>query len=157
MEAVEGWGGDRLVGYERGGIDCVAVAFVGDTDRDTAEMAVALDQWVALVPPGAAAVTTGTDRVTLTSCDPGAAAAPPQNSVLAAADLLVLRAQIFSVAIEQGEQQEVARCAATPLALDPSVQAFATLAAPTDDQVATFAEAVVAALDTCARTPSRTG
>ena len=157
MEAIEGWGGDRLVNYQRGDTDCVAVAFVGDTNDDTAEMAVALDDWVAQVPPGAAQVTAETDRVTLTSCDPGADAAPPQSSVLFAADLLVLRAEIFSLAIEEGEPQDVARCAATPLALDPSVQEFAALVAPTEDQLAAFAARVVDALDTCARTPSSTG
>ncbi|MGQ0804774.1 MAG: hypothetical protein ACT4PI_13045 [Actinomycetota bacterium] len=157
MEAIEGWGGDQLVNYERGDTDCVAVAFVGDTDEDTAEMTSALEQWVAQVPPGAASVAGGSDKVTLTSCDPGAAAAPPQNSVLLASDLLVLRTEIFSVAIEEGAPQAVARCAATPLALDPSVQEFVTIAAPTEDQIVAFVDRVVDALDTCATTSSSTG
>ena len=157
LEAVEGWGGDQLVNYQRGSTPCVAIAFEGDTQTDTGEMARALGQWVAQVPPGVAEVTTTPDRVTLNSCDPGAAAAPPESSVLVAADVLVLRAEIFGVAIEEGFTQQTARCAATPLAVDPTVQEFVTLSAPTDDQIAAFAERVERELRTCATTSSRSG
>jgi hypothetical protein len=44
-EAVDGWGGDGYVAWERDGEACVRLAVVGDTDDDTAELAGALAAW----------------------------------------------------------------------------------------------------------------
>ena len=68
LEAATGWGGDRARGFTRDGSDCMRATFVGDTDVDTDEIAGALGQWAAALPPGMAVVTTDDDGVHLTSC-----------------------------------------------------------------------------------------
>lgn len=65
VEAAEGWGGDRYVGWTAGGSVCVRVAVVGDNERELAELRDALRRWVA--QHGAAAVEGGSP-VTVRAC-----------------------------------------------------------------------------------------
>lgn len=68
-EAVVGWGGDRYVAWLDGDRACVRANLVGDTPRDTEEIADALADW-ARAPqfPVDAEVEATPDLVTLTSC-----------------------------------------------------------------------------------------
>jgi hypothetical protein len=77
LAAVDGWGGDAYVAFERAGRACVRSAFQGDTVADTDEMEVALVAWAAAVPATDASVTRAADAVVLDSCDPGADSCDP--------------------------------------------------------------------------------
>jgi hypothetical protein len=57
LEAITGWGGDRSIGFERGGVACTRFGVTGDTRQDTAELESALAAWAAAMPPGGATVT----------------------------------------------------------------------------------------------------
>jgi hypothetical protein len=147
LRAVEGWGGDEMVGFERHGATCVRLAFTGDTLEDTAEMADALDQWAARMPPGAAVIDRSADQVDVTACDPGPAAAPAPNSVLEAHETLVARAILYTSLVTDGAAEEDARSAANTLALDPAVRGVVlTPGEPTSEQLAYLQEQVAAAL-----------
>jgi hypothetical protein len=111
LKAVDGWGGDSYVAFERDGTTCVRIAYVGDTPADTAEMADALDEWEEAMPPGAASVRRSDQTILVDACDPGAetdAAFAPDD-----ADILVLpaaRAGITWEFLSDGASEETARC-----------------------------------------------
>lgn len=111
LQAVDGWGGDSYIGFERGDSSCVRAAFVGDTTNDTEEMGAALDQWVSVMPAGAASVTRTGARVQLEACDPGAGAdlsfSPGYEHILA---LPAARADIAREFMSEGAPQADARC-----------------------------------------------
>ena len=97
--AAEGRGGDRYVGYAKrgtGGRECVRVAFRGDTTDDTEEIGDAFEEWSAALPDGAAPVCRGRGSVTLTACDVGGVAAPSEETLNAALELLVNRNDVAS-------------------------------------------------------------
>lgn len=71
FEAVLGWGGDRAVRYEEDGDTCVRVVFEGDTERDEAEMADAIEAWANAMPGDRAERVSADGRPGLQSCDPG--------------------------------------------------------------------------------------
>jgi hypothetical protein len=71
LTAADGWGGDAYTSFVQDGRGCIRIAFSGDTGQDTTEMHDALNQWVALMPSGAASVTEDSAGVLLQSCDPG--------------------------------------------------------------------------------------
>jgi hypothetical protein len=105
LRAVDGWGGDASVAYEHQGRVCVAAAFEGTRPAAEDEMAGALARWARAMPAGSAA-TVGRRgaMVELTSCDPGAAALPPQpgSSVTEAMTLLTDRAVASATAAGEG-------------------------------------------------------
>lgn len=71
FEAALGWGGDGYAAYEDDGEMCVRLAFLGDTPEDDAEMANALDTWLAAMPGGRAEVIDIDGQPGLDACDPG--------------------------------------------------------------------------------------
>ncbi|MGV3760191.1 MAG: hypothetical protein ACO1PW_11735 [Actinomycetota bacterium] len=71
FEATLGWGGDASHTFERDGRRCVRAAFVGDTVRDTEEMAGALDAWAATMPDGVVERFDDGPTAGFESCDPG--------------------------------------------------------------------------------------
>jgi hypothetical protein len=71
FDAALGWGGDGYLSYTDDDTACVRAAFVGDTDADEAEMAAALDDWVAAMPGGEAERLDTDGHPGLRSCDPG--------------------------------------------------------------------------------------
>jgi hypothetical protein len=71
FEATLGWNGDAFAAFEDDGTYCVRAGFIGDTPEDEAEMAAALDQWVAAMPGGATEVREIDGHPGLQSCDPG--------------------------------------------------------------------------------------
>ena len=66
-----GWGGDGYAFFERDGRVCVRAGFVGDTSKDEAEMASALDAWAEAVPGGRAESIAIDGHPGLEACDPG--------------------------------------------------------------------------------------
>jgi hypothetical protein len=121
LVAVDGWGGDAYVAFERQGKVCVRAAFTGDRRRDTDEMAAALDAWALAMPPGAASVSRrghpgaegASAVVEVFSCDPGPAAEPagaghtPEVMIL-----LANRASVFAGVLGHGASSVNASCLA---------------------------------------------
>jgi len=112
LGAVDGWGGDAYVAYDRDGTVCVRIAYRGDTADDAKELEDALASWVREMPPGAASVgRDGDDGLTLQSCDPGDEASVPEE--VTAQDLMVVPAVRSSLAVlvlSQGADADQARC-----------------------------------------------
>jgi hypothetical protein len=75
LTAVDGWGGDAAVAYERDGTSCLKANYRGDTPEDLAQMQTALQAWVSKGPKGAASVSRDAVTLVFTSCDPGKKAA----------------------------------------------------------------------------------
>ncbi len=109
LAAVDGWGGDAYVAFERDGRACVRSAFQGDTDAETDEMEAALVEWAAAVPATDASVIRAADTVVLDSCDPGGAAAPGGGAANAVG-YPVTRTYITLGALAGGLPIERARC-----------------------------------------------
>jgi hypothetical protein len=150
LEAAEGWGGDEVVQFTHDGETCVRARFVGETPDDTDQIAGALDQWVATLPPGAAQ-TERRDAVTLTSCDSREGLPPAPNSVADAEAVLYNRAFLADFLAEPPNPIEppIARCAATTLALDPANKELVEAAELSDEELDTFFDRVDAAVAEC--------
>ena len=113
LRAVDGWGGDAMVGFERKGTICVRARYTGDTAADTAEMRVALESWIAKGEAGAASVERDGDGLLFESCDPGTDAAPASTPL--EGDLLsvpVIRTYIAAQGQADGAPDGLVRCAA---------------------------------------------
>lgn len=114
--AVDGWGGDRYVGFERDGVTCVRIHWVGDTSADTDEFAVALDAWVRSGPAGHARTWREGSLVGLESCDPGLDSAAVGLGAEEEATLVLFeRIGGVSALVDDGMSVESARCIADEL------------------------------------------
>ncbi|QIG42778.1 hypothetical protein G5V58_08280 [Nocardioides anomalus] len=135
LTAVDGWGGDAAVTFRQDGAHCLAAAFRGDTDADTAEMRAALATWAAAGPAGATRAGLRDGTVWLRTCDPAAATREPSAAVVAA---LVGRARTSAALVRDGVDVPVARCAADRL-LRTSAAARLPLGARAPEVVAAVA------------------
>ncbi|MGH8993034.1 MAG: hypothetical protein ACRDZ7_16115 [Acidimicrobiia bacterium] len=116
LVAADGWGGDASVVFERDGQVCAGISYVGDTARDTDEMAGALERWADGMER--ATVRRSGSAVELVSCDPGAEAVRPAPSgggrgAEAAMMLLMTRASTFAGVLDSGAGEAEAACVAT--------------------------------------------
>jgi len=104
LRAVDGWGGDSYIAYTQGGLTCVQLHWKGDTPTDDQEMHDALDQWVAAMPPAAAArVSTDGDLLSLASCDAGPRGGLKLNNrALDAIQVPGARSEFMFEAVSQG-------------------------------------------------------
>jgi hypothetical protein len=112
LRAVDGWGGDEYVSYERGGEVCTAIRFQGDTAEDTEQMGDAVELWVATMPAGVASWEREDETVLVRSCDPGEDAASGKRDV-PVSDLFALPAFRTAFAegfMEEGLDRDEARC-----------------------------------------------
>jgi hypothetical protein len=122
LEAVTGWGGDRSVGFQRGGQACVRANLTGDRPIDTDELDAALVAWQAAMPPGAVEVSRAGDVVTFTACEaPGVVA--PTVEQLDSVFYNVLAGRVYEVlnALDAGLPLRLARCAGDWVSTDPEV------------------------------------
>ncbi|MSO86860.1 MAG: hypothetical protein EXQ71_05000 [Acidimicrobiia bacterium] len=71
FEAARGWNGDDFAAFERDGITCVRLGFIGDQRRDEREMADAIDEWVEAMPGGEARRRNIDGHPGIEACDPG--------------------------------------------------------------------------------------
>jgi hypothetical protein len=116
LAAVDAWGGDAYVSFQRGGRHCVRAAFTGEDRAGTARIGDALDAWVAAMPSGSASVVRDTDLIELNSCDPGSAATTPEPGRLSSAlTLPIFRSYIGIGILEATDSKELARCSANYL------------------------------------------
>lgn len=73
LDVVGGWGGDAYVDYTKDGKSCARVSFVGRDGAATQAIQIAVQDWVAAGPGGAASASDVGGSVQLDACDPGAA------------------------------------------------------------------------------------
>ncbi|CAN5775562.1 hypothetical protein BH23ACT1_BH23ACT1_06510 [soil metagenome] len=118
LTAIDGWGGDAYVAFERDARTCVRIAFRGDTPGDTAEMAEALSDWTGAVPANDASVSRRGEDVVLESCDPGAETGPRGGGGAEQALIYPVSRTYFTLgALAGGADQELARCIGTEFVL----------------------------------------
>ena len=152
LQASQGWGGDRYVGFMRddtAGEECVRIAFTGDTATDTAEIGGALEQWTAALPAGAATTARSGDRVGLTACDTGGTTAPTESTLDDAVTLLLGRNDIALELLHAQASPRIARCAADHLAADPTFVALFQAEEFTAGQDAQFSDLITRAVAAC--------
>ena len=114
LDAVSGWGGDNMVGFERDGRTCARVAYVGDTDRDTAAMLQALQTWVAGSGSNATVSPSG-DGLVFESCDSASTTAAGKDTSENALQLAAVRSFLGINLMKAGAPQELAHCVADRL------------------------------------------
>jgi hypothetical protein len=112
LDAVDGWGGDSYVAFERDGLSCVQVNYRADTKRDLGEMRAAVQAWVDAGPDGVANVALDGDQLWFMSCDPGKAAAAGQDASTDALQLALTRTYASLNLLKGGVPQEASRCVA---------------------------------------------
>jgi hypothetical protein len=111
LAAVDGWGGDAYVSFERDGQACVRIDYVGDSRQQTGQMHRALRDWVDSMPDGTASVEERGDGLRFESCDPGPEA--EERSPTGASDALTLaasRTYITATLLAEGAPEDFARC-----------------------------------------------
>lgn len=149
MEAVDGWGGDAYVVFERGERACLRSAFRGDTGTETDDMEAALVAWTAKVPATDASVTRRGDIVVLESCDPGPDATAPGGGAEGAVVYPVTRTYLTVGALAGGVPTEKARCIANAFIQALPVEELLALETVLDDPEA-LAEQSLRAAQACA-------
>ncbi|MDQ4133795.1 MAG: hypothetical protein M3179_11460 [Actinomycetota bacterium] len=148
LRAVDGWGGDAYVAFERDDTTCVRIAYVGETPRDTDEMAAALDQWVAAMPPGAASVQRTPAALRLDACDPGPDVStefdPDEAEILL---LPAARSEFTWELLDGGFNEAQARCVGQAVADSLSIDEVRQIA--TGEENADLERRVGALVDDC--------
>jgi hypothetical protein len=118
LQAVDGWGGDAYVAFERDGRACVRSAFRGDSAAEADEMGAVLDRWTQAVPANDASVSRRGEDVVLESCDPGTAGGPDRGGGAESALLYPVSRTYFTLgALEGGADRALARCIGTEFVL----------------------------------------
>ena len=150
LDAAEGWGGDEVIQFRRDGQTCVHARFVGETRVDTDQIAGALDQWVAMLPSGAAR-TERNEAITLTSCDTPDGLPVAPNSIADAEALLFNRADLAYFLAQPPDPLDpaLARCVATTIVRDPANEELLEATEFTDEQAETLGSRIEAAIVRC--------
>ena len=149
LAAVDGWGGDAYIVFERKGRACLRSAFLGDDGAETDEMEAALVAWAAEVPATGASATRSGDTVVLESCDPGPDGGAPGGGAENAVVYPVTRTYLTLGALAGGVPTEKARCIGTAFVQALPVEEMLTLDAVLDDPEA-LAEQSQRAAQSCA-------
>jgi hypothetical protein len=121
LDAVDGWGGDSYVAFERDAVSCVRINYVSDSPADRVQMQDALQTWVTALPGAPASVTRDGEVLTFESCDPGVAADVGSDSSGDALHLALVRTYLAVGLYESGQEDE-SRCLADSLAHEFSVE-----------------------------------
>jgi hypothetical protein len=110
LGAVDAWGGDGYVHFDRGGHSCVRADFVGHNPQATEGLAGTLGAWARAMPPGAASTARHDALVELNFCDPGPATTIGGPRLADAVSWPLARTYAALGAIEGGVSQDTARC-----------------------------------------------
>ncbi len=137
LEAVDGWSGDRYVGFTRDDTDCVRVAVRNDSRHDAGRLADALGAWTDALPGDASEASATGRLVTFTACEPPSATVPSYDMLDDAVTLLFRRDDLELYLMAQGAPALGARCLASRAAAEPVIDAW--YQADVDDQDATDA------------------
>jgi hypothetical protein len=97
LSAVDGWGGDAYVVYDRGGKTCMDLAVEGDSARDGEELLGAFQAWASAGPTGDAQVRSDSGLAVVSTCEPGAGTRS-SGAALDALTLPAVRAQVMVAA-----------------------------------------------------------
>jgi hypothetical protein len=117
-----------MITFTRQGQTCLRAAFAGKGTDGIATLTDAWKQWATQVPAGTATVDGGADRVTVTVCDPGAAATTIPNPPFGSLIYLASRDGLFSELLRSGATTDVATCSADTLVRDPAFAPLVTAA-----------------------------
>lgn len=115
LDAVDGWGGDSYVAFERDEVSCVRVNYRGDREADLAEMHAALRSWVEGGPDGSASVKLDGNVLMFDSCDPGPAAGKGRDASKDAVQLALTRTYASLGFLNSGAPAGLSRCAANKM------------------------------------------
>jgi hypothetical protein len=111
MHAVDGWGGDQMVTFDRDGRQCVRVHLAADTAADRNEMQAGLQKWVNGMPRGIASLSRVGELIELNSCDPGVAHKPADVSIQEALGVPLTRMSLAVTVMSMWDiDAQVARC-----------------------------------------------
>ncbi len=157
LRVADGWGGDSMVTFKRGGTTCVRASFTGRTVDAGTAIHDALVQWAAQSPAGTADVRREGALATLTACDPGSASGVPPDRSLAALTVAAVRNTLFATLAEQGVSVKVADCTANGVVADPAFGPVLDAAVadpnatPGADVLAPLQQSVLTIASKCAR------
>jgi len=112
FDAVDGWGGDSYVAFERDDLSCVQVNYRADTKRDLSEMRAAVRAWVNAGPDGFASAGLDGNQLEFLSCDPGKATGVGQDASSDALELALTRTYASLNLLKAGVEEGVSRCVA---------------------------------------------
>ena len=112
LDAVDGWGGDSYVAFERDDVSCVGVNYRADDKQDLAEMHEALKAWVNAGPDGSASVRLDGSQLVFESCDPGRATGAGKDASKDAIQLALTRTYVSLGFVDAGAPEALSRCAA---------------------------------------------
>lgn len=118
LDAVDGWGGDSYVAFERDDVSCVRVNYRGDSKRDLAEMSMAVKKWVNAGPGGSASARLDGSQLVFESCDPGKATGVGKDDSTSAIQLALTRTYASVGFLTAGAPEKVSRCGADRLVHD---------------------------------------
>jgi hypothetical protein len=140
LRAVDGWGGDAYVDFERKGRVCTRVALRVDTPTDTDELARTLAIWVRSMPAGAASTSAAGGRVELEACDPGTDFKIGEPRMLEVESYPITRSAMAVDFIGQGMSSDRSRCVAGGLIDQFELELLASDREPTTAQKRTMAQ-----------------
>jgi len=119
LRAADAWDGDAMVTFTRNGQTCLRTAFAGKGSAGVAALSDAWKRWAAQAPPDTATVDATGKRVTVTLCDPGAAATAIPNPPFGSLLFLAGRDSLFAGLLKSGAPTDIATCTADALVRDP--------------------------------------
>ena len=112
LTAVDGWGGDAYVAFERDGNSCARIAFVGDHPNDTTRMYDSLRRWIRAAPGTPTSVERSGRQVLFESCDPGTRANVGKDVSSQAIELATVRNYLALGITRSKVPAKLARCLA---------------------------------------------
>lgn len=110
LDAVDGWGGDSMVAFDRDGVSCLRADVEGDSFRQLSELRDALASWIAARPAGSASVKQNRLTLRFESCDPGKAAHIGPDASQRALTLALTRTYLAASILDSGAGEKVSRC-----------------------------------------------
>ncbi|MEW6472253.1 MAG: hypothetical protein AB1679_08280 [Actinomycetota bacterium] len=141
MHAVDGWGGDQMVIFERDGRQCARVHLAADTVADRDEMQSGLQKWVDGMPRGVASLTRVGELLELESCDPGAQHKPAPVSIQEALGLPLARVTMAVTVMNMWDlSAEIARCYSGKVVQEFTIEELSATAAPTAADMQKFGQ-----------------
>lgn len=129
LRALDGFGGDAFVTFERGDTVCVRARFQGDTNADNAQMLAALEAWRDAMPEGTVRVERNPAAIDFESCDPGPSVAPVTGRGSTALLFPLVRSGFAVEALAAGATRTEAECAGRGVVDELSIEDLSAMAA----------------------------
>ena len=110
LVAVDGWGGDQYVAFERANQSCLRVDYRGDTKDDVNQMYDALTRWREVAPGAASTLERQGAGLRFATCQPPTKATVGESKFRDAIGLELVRTDAAQAFIEEGAPPEAGRC-----------------------------------------------